>query len=68
MENSDFFLTLGEIAAALAGFASVVTIFKRRPTGAWAPADGARFRAMLGTSLSAAFFSVLPVALYHAGA
>ena len=67
MKSSDFFLTLGEIAVTLAGFASVVVVFKRRESGVWEPADLSRLRGMLGSSLSAAFFSMLPVGLHRAG-
>lgn len=67
MESSDFFLALGEIAVTLAGFASVVVVFKRE-SGVWDATDLARLRGMLGLSLSAALFSVLPVGLHNAGA
>jgi hypothetical protein len=67
VESSDFFLTLGEIAVTLSGFASVVVIFNRRESGSWDRVDIIRLRGMLGTSLSAAFFSVLPVGLHGAG-
>jgi len=65
--SSDFFLTLGEIAVTLAGFSSVVVVFNRRESGKWEPADIARLRGMLGSSLGAALFSVLPVGIHRAG-
>ena len=67
MESSDFFLTLGEIAITLSGFASVVVVFIRRESGTWDRADITRLRGMLGASLNAAFFSMLPVGLHRAG-
>ena len=67
VESSDFFLTLGEMAVTLAGFASVVVVFNRRETGTWDRADVTRLQGMLGASLSAAFFSMLPVGLHRAG-
>ncbi len=68
VDSSDFFLTLGEIAVTLAGFSSVVVVFNRRESGKWELADIARLRGMLGSSLGAAFFSVLPVGIHRAGA
>ena len=67
MESSDFFLTLGEIAITLSGFASVVVVFNRRESGTWDRVDIARLKGMLGASLNAAFFSMLPVGLHRAG-
>jgi hypothetical protein len=67
VESSDFFLTLGEMAVTLAGFASVVVVFNRRESGTWDRADVTRLRGMLGASLNAAFFSMLPVGLHRAG-
>ena len=67
MESSDFFLTLGEMAVTLAGFASVVVVFNRRESGTWDRVDVTRLRGMLGASLNAAFFSMLPVGLHRAG-
>jgi hypothetical protein len=67
VESSDFFLTLGEIAITLSGFASVVVVFNRRESGTWDRADIARLKGMLGASLSAAFFSMLPIGLHRAG-
>jgi hypothetical protein len=67
MHSSDFFLTLGEIAVTLAGFASVVVVFNRRESDTWERADISRLRGMVGASLYAAFFSVLPVGLHRAG-
>jgi hypothetical protein len=67
VESSDFFLTLGEIAITLSGFASVVVVFNRRERGAWDRVDIERLKGMLGASLNAAFFSMLPVGLHRAG-
>ena len=67
MHSSDFFLTLGEIAVTLAGFASVVVVFNRRGSSTWERADISRLTGMLYSSLGAAFFSMLPVGLHRAG-
>jgi len=61
-------LTTAEVAVAIAGFASIVTAFRRRQHGGWSPQDVLRFQLMLTASLSAAFFALLPFAISFFGA
>jgi hypothetical protein len=56
-------LTTAEVAVAFAGFASVVTAFRRREPDGWAPQDVIRFQLMIASSLSTAFFALLPIAV-----
>jgi hypothetical protein len=63
MQDEDVFLTLGEIAVAFAGFASIAILFRRRDRGAWEPADALRYRGMLANSLFACVFAFLPLIL-----
>jgi hypothetical protein len=56
-------LTTAEVAVAFAGFASVVTVFRRREDGVWAPQDVLRFQLMITASLSVVFFALLPFAI-----
>jgi len=52
---------LAEIAIALAGFSSIIVIFRRSGAdGAWEPEDIFRLRIMLQYGLFAAGFAVLP--------
>jgi len=61
-------LTTAEVAVAFAGFASVVTVFRRREHAGWAPQDALRFQLMITSSLSVAFFALLPFAVSFFGA
>lgn len=55
---------LAEIAVGLAGFSSIVVVFRRRDAGGtWKPEDAFRFRIMLESSLFAALFAIAPAAL-----
>jgi len=56
-------IKLAELAAVLAGFASVVVGLRSR---SHTDPDAFRFMAMLATSLSAAFLSLLPIGLFFA--
>jgi hypothetical protein len=59
---------LAEIAIGLAGFSSIVVVFRRgSDSGSWEPGDVFRFRLMLKYSLIAAFFAVLPAAIMGVG-
>lgn len=52
---------LAEISIALAGFSSVIVIFRRTGAdGAWKPEDVFRLRIMLQYGLAAAGFAILP--------
>jgi hypothetical protein len=61
-------LTTAEVAVAFAGFASVVTVFRRREHGGWAPQDALRFQLMITASLSVVFFALFPFAISFFGA
>lgn len=64
----DALLTLAEVAVALAGFSSVVVLFRRGGVQSeWRPEDRFRFRVMLEASLLAAFFALLPLAISGLG-
>jgi hypothetical protein len=59
---------LAEIAVGLAGFSSIVVVFRRgSDSGSWKPEDVARFRIMIEASLVAALFAILPAALRGLG-
>ena len=52
--------TLAEIAIAITGFAGVVAVFGRRSSGHWSVIEQARLVVLLGSSLAALLFCVLP--------
>jgi hypothetical protein len=58
---------VAELAIALAGFASIVTIIGRRQARDDAAIDAAALRGMLESSLIAAGFALLPLVPFHAG-
>ena len=60
---SDLLQTIAEIAAAFAGFASVVVIFRRRGNVHTDEATRVTFQSMLLGSLFVVFFSLLPLIL-----
>ena len=61
----EFLLTTAEIAAAFAGFASVVVIFRRDRSVQTDESTKVTFQSMLLGSLFTIFFSLLPLALHH---
>ena len=61
MEYRDTLLTIAEIAVALAGFASIVTVVAHRADNRSRIADVARLRLMLEVALRNAGFAVLPL-------
>jgi hypothetical protein len=56
----DFLLTVAEIAVAFAGFAGLVTVLARRPSGAEREFELVRLRDLLLLSLLAAAFALFP--------
>jgi len=59
---------LAEIAVGLAGFSSVIVVFRRRgASGAWEPEDLFRFKIMFEGSLAAGFFAISPGAFAGLG-
>lgn len=68
MTGEDALLTTAEVAVAFAGFASVVTAFRRREHPDWDPQDVLRFQLMIASSLSVVLFALLPFAFGFFGA
>ncbi len=58
----DGFQSLAEVSIAMAGFSSIVVIFKRRETDTWRKADADRFHGMILHSMLAVLFAFLPFA------
>jgi hypothetical protein len=59
---------LAELSVGLAGFSSVVVVFRRRGSGgAWKPEDVFRFKVMLEAGLVAGLFAILPGAITGLG-
>jgi hypothetical protein len=67
MQSPEALLTIAQIAAAFAGFASIVIAITGRDGTIRSPADMLRFRIMLYSSLSAIGFSLLPFAFLYMG-
>ncbi len=67
MEQSDTLLTLAEIAVALAGFSSLVTVLDRNPDPASRVQVRNRLQMMLEIGLRNAGFAVIPIPLLAAG-
>jgi hypothetical protein len=61
MESSDVLLTIAEIAAAFAGFSSVITVFQDRAGVKWKASEAQRFWQVLFYSLCALFVALVPV-------
>ena len=59
----EILLTFAEIAAAFAGFASIVVIFRRREQIESDPELRIGFQSMLLSALFVVFFSLLPLVL-----
>ena len=64
MTEFETLYALAEIAIALAGFAAIVVIFKRRSSGGWDAADADRFNGMLLHAMAAGFFCIFPPFLF----
>ena len=64
MSEFDTLYSLAEVSIAMAGFAAIVVVFRRRDRGGWHPADADRFNGMLLHAMAAAFFCFLPTALW----
>lgn len=58
----DAFQTLAEVSVAMAGFSSIVVIFKRREDDIWWKSDADRFHGMILHSMLAVLFAFLPFA------
>lgn len=61
--DTDYFLTVAELAVALAGFGSLASLIGRSSGAESAAVDAGRLRGMLERSLSVMVLAVFPVAL-----
>ena len=61
MEHRDTLLTIAELAVALAGFASIVSVVGQRGGATRRAADALRIRLMLEVALRNAAFAVMPL-------
>ena len=66
MIGGEILLTTAELALALGGFGGVVAAFMGN-RDRWDAMAVVRFRALIVISLSSAFLSLVPLALYHGG-
>ncbi len=55
--------TLAEVAIAIAGFSGIVSVFGRRSSGHWSPAERSRLFGLLIMSFTALLFCVVPFVL-----
>jgi hypothetical protein len=67
MQGEGILETIAEVSVAFTGFTGVVAVFGRRPGAPWDSLEVFRFRVLLGASLAALLFSLLPLLLHHAG-
>lgn len=67
VEGESLLQTIAEISVAFAGFTGVVGAFGRSSGSAWSAGDRLRFNVMLGNSLAALLFALLPLIVYHLG-
>lgn len=67
MQDSDLLLTISEVAAAFAGFASLVTILGQRTPGDDVRVSSLRMRAMVLYSLLVVAFALVPFVLNRYG-
>jgi hypothetical protein len=61
VEHGDTLLTIAEIAIALAGFASLISVIGRRPSDTARATSSLRLRLMLEVSFRNAAFALLPL-------
>jgi hypothetical protein len=61
--DADFFLTIAELAVALAGFGSLASLIGRQSGPESAAVDAGRLRGMLERSLTLMILSILPISL-----
>jgi hypothetical protein len=66
VEGEAILQTTAEVSVALAGFTGVVAAFGQRGRN-WTSLDTMRFQIMLGSSLAALLFSILPLAVHYIG-
>jgi len=68
MPIEDVLLTIAEISLVFAGFTSLIVVVRGPGGGQWRPIERIAMWLMVGWSLAALFFSLLPVLLFHYGA
>jgi hypothetical protein len=66
MEHTDTLLTLAEVATAFAGFAALISVFRKRRESTLRQ-DAFRFRGVLENCLSVLAFSLLPLVVNSYG-
>jgi hypothetical protein len=66
MQGEAILETIAELSVAFTGFTGVVAVLGRRSAAPWAPLEVFRFRVLLGASLAALLFSLLPFPLHYA--
>jgi hypothetical protein len=64
MTGQFFFTTVAALALSTAGFASLVTAWRRQ--GRWSKTDLWRLRGIVGESLTVTLVSMLPLPIYYA--
>ena len=67
LEPDQALQTIAEVGVALAGFASLVAVFRRRQEEIWAPRALAGLRFMIELSLCAVLFAIFPFCLVALG-
>jgi len=67
VQESEFLVTTAQVAIGLAGFSGVAGVLGERRGSARPEVQGALLRNMIETSLLAAGFSLLPIALFDIG-
>jgi hypothetical protein len=65
VEGSDFLFGIAEVAAAFAGFSSIVAVFGRSARGAWSPTARIRLRNLVEQSLLVVAFAFFPMAVVN---
>jgi hypothetical protein len=67
MAIEDVLLTIAEISLTFAGFTSLIVVIRGPGRGQWRPIERIAMWLMVGWSLAALFFALLPVLLFHCG-
>ena len=65
--NQDVLIGFAEVSVVLAGFSGISVILSRRQLDQWSFAEAARMTCMIESSLTAAFFAILPIAISSFG-
>jgi len=65
--NQDVLIGFAEVSVVLAGFSGISVMLGRRQLEQWSFAEAARMTCMIESSLTAAFFAILPIAISSFG-